>query len=459
MRRAALALLSALLLWAAFPPLAWAPAGWLALAPLLMALDGTFPRTGLRLGFLFGFSFFAAATCWFWTIFGWRSLGLWAFEGLSAAVFGLLVAGAGSRGMAWHLLGVPAFWVGTEWLRTEANPLRFGWFVLGLSQSSSPRMLQAADLAGAYGLSFLMVLVSSGLVFALRKGLGDRPRRLALGAALGAMIAVWGYGGWALGRWSMEGDVPAAVIQGEEVAEEALAALTRGQAGRKPRLVVWPELAIADEVSASSPEMARLQALAREMDAALVVGCKGTAPGTWRNIALVLGPDGEVLGDYTKHVPVQFFDDGVAGTGYPVFATPAGRLGACICYDLDFPWVTRGLVRAGAEILAVPTLDLERWGSLQHAQHTANARVRAVEHRRFVVRACSSGTSQVIAPDGRIVAAVGGMAPGAAVGKVAPVSARSPYDRAGWLLAPACAAWGAGVGLWLLRERFKRRQA
>ena len=72
-----------------------------------------------------------------------------------------------------------------------------------------------------------------------------------------------------------------------------------------------------------------------------------------------------------------------------------------------------------------------------------NARVRAVEHRRFIVRACSSGISQVIGPDGRVRAEVPGMGPGAASAKVSPVASLTWNDRLGWLLAPLCALFGA----------------
>ncbi len=459
MRRVLLAALSAALLWASFPPLGQAWAGWVALAPLLIALDGATPRQGERLGLLAGFLFFAAAASWFWAIFPWSCIGLWFIEGLFLALFGLLVAAVGRRGWVWHLLGVPALWVGIEWLRAEGNPLRFGWFVLGLSQSSSLRFLQAADLGGAYGLSFLMAFVAACLAFRVRKGMRPREACLVMMAAGLAVAGTYGYGTWAARRWQVAGRVPVAVVQAEGAGEREHLDLTAGVAARKPRLVVWPELALAMEVEKDAATMASLRSLVRAMDAALVTGCFGGEigeAGKWENRATVFGPDGSLLGHYVKHVPIQFFDDGVAGKGFPVFETPAGTLGICICYDLDYPWVTRGLVRAGAEILAVPTLDLAGWGRVQHRQHTANARVRAVTHRRYLVRACSSGISQIIAPDGRIEAEVPDMTVGAAVGKVAPISAKSPYDRVGWLLAPGCAAWTSLLAAWLLLKKIRR---
>ncbi len=446
MRRILLALLSAALLWASFPPLGFAPAGWIALVPLLMALDGTDPRTGVRLGAVFGTAFFAASASWLWRIFGPACIGLWAYEGLFGALFGGLACGR--RGRAWHLLGVPALWVGIEWLRAEANPLRFGWFVLGLSQSGSPRMMQVADLAGAYGLSFLMAAVSARLAFAARRGLGTGSRRVALASGLGLVAAVWAYGGWARDRWSLPGSVEATVVQAEDVQEDDLAKATR-DLRNSPKLVVWPELAVAGDPG----EAKSLRALAREKGTTLVVGCRREDGSSWRNTALVLGSDGSVLGEYVKHVPLPFFDDGIAGKGYPTFQTPAGRLGVCICYDMDFPWVMRGLTKAGAEVFAIPTLDLASWGEVQHLQHTMNARIRAVEHRRFIVRACSSGISQVIGPDGGVRVEVPGMAQGTASARVSPVTTLTWNDRIGWLLAPICMLFVVGAALWQVRQK------
>lgn len=43
------------------------------------------------------------------------------------------------------------------------------------------------------------------------------------------------------------------------------------------------------------------------------------------------------------------------GAPPPVVDTPAGRIAVVICYDLEFPELTRGAALAGAELLAVPT--------------------------------------------------------------------------------------------------------
>ena len=75
------------------------------------------------------------------------------------------------------------------------------------------------------------------------------------------------------------------------------------------------------------------------------------------NSAAVVGPDG-LIGLYRKnHLPFlgidRFVDQG--DLGYPVFDTPAGRLGVLICYDLSFPEAARSLKLGGAQVVCVVT--------------------------------------------------------------------------------------------------------
>jgi N-carbamoylputrescine amidase len=79
------------------------------------------------------------------------------------------------------------------------------------------------------------------------------------------------------------------------------------------------------------------------------------------NSLLVWGPDGEELGRYRKsHIPdgegyeeKRFFDAG--DTGFRVFDTPFGRLGAAICWDQWFPECARAMALSGAELLLYPS--------------------------------------------------------------------------------------------------------
>lgn len=95
------------------------------------------------------------------------------------------------------------------------------------------------------------------------------------------------------------------------------------------------------------------------------------------NVAVLIGPDGQVAGKYRKVcLPDGEFDNGIsAGSEYPVFDTPLGRIGMMICYDGFFPEVARELSNRGAEIIAWPV-----WGC-----NPEQARARACENHVYLV--------------------------------------------------------------------------
>src|SRR6185503_8460410 len=77
------------------------------------------------------------------------------------------------------------------------------------------------------------------------------------------------------------------------------------------------------------------------------------------NVAVLIGPDGKVVGKYRKVcLPDGEYDKGMSpGSDYPVFDTRLGKVGMMICYDGFFPEVARELSNRGAEIIAWPV-----WG-------------------------------------------------------------------------------------------------
>jgi predicted amidohydrolase len=77
-----------------------------------------------------------------------------------------------------------------------------------------------------------------------------------------------------------------------------------------------------------------------------------------------------------------------------VAATPAGRLGLSICYDLRFPDLYRALTDAGAELLAIPAAFTVPTGE---AHWHVLIRARAIEAGAFVVAAAQCGRHE----DGR----------------------------------------------------------
>lgn len=77
------------------------------------------------------------------------------------------------------------------------------------------------------------------------------------------------------------------------------------------------------------------------------------------NVAVLIGPDGQLVGKYRKvTLPRSEIEGGITpGNEYPVFNTTFGKVGMMICYDGFFPEVARELTNNGAEVIAWPV-----WG-------------------------------------------------------------------------------------------------
>ncbi len=95
------------------------------------------------------------------------------------------------------------------------------------------------------------------------------------------------------------------------------------------------------------------------------------------NTAVILGPEGQLVGKYRKTcLPRGEVASGIApGHDYPVFDTRFGKLGVMVCYDGFFPEVARELTNRGAEVIAWPV-----WGC-----NPSLASARACENQVYLV--------------------------------------------------------------------------
>jgi len=182
----------------------------------------------------------------------------------------------------------------------------------------------------------------------------------------------------------------------------------------------------------------------------LVVGGEEPAGATnYYDTAFVVGTNGDIVFQQGKCVPIQFFRDGLPAPGQGIWNSPWGKIGFCVCYDLSYTRVTDALVRQGAQLLIVPTMDVEYWGRHQHELHTRVAPVRAAEYGIPIFRLASSGISQAVAGDGTVVAQAPMPGNGAFLAATLrlPSHGSLPLDR---YLAPVCTALTALVTAALL---------
>lgn len=152
-------------------------------------------------------------------------------------------------------------------------------------------------------------------------------------------------------------------------------ALVRTAAGRGAQIILLQELfetpyfpqeeraeyfALAAPLAESAP-VRQMQALARELGVVLPVSFFERVNQAFFNSLAMIDADGTLLGVYRKtHIPAGpgyqekfYFTPG--DTGFVVFATRFGRLGAAVCWDQWFPESARAMALQGAEILLYPT--------------------------------------------------------------------------------------------------------
>ncbi len=109
-----------------------------------------------------------------------------------------------------------------------------------------------------------------------------------------------------------------------------------------------------------------------------------------RNIAYLFTPGGEIHEQEKLHItPTEREYYGVEpGAGLKVFDTGLARIAIVICYDIEFPELTRLLTLAGAEIVFVPFATDERKAYFR-VRYCAQAR--AVENMIYTVLSGSTG--------------------------------------------------------------------
>jgi apolipoprotein N-acyltransferase len=112
---------------------------------------------------------------------------------------------------------------------------------------------------------------------------------------------------------------------------------------------------------------------------------------------------------------------------------------AIICFEAVFPGLVRQFVGKGSQLIVNLTNDGWYGRSAAPYQHLEIARWRAVENRRYLLRATNSGFSAVIEPTGNIQSVTGLMQEGICEGRFAFLSEKTIYTRYGEVLVFLCA--------------------
>ncbi len=248
------------------------------------------------------------------------------------------------------------------------------------------------------------------------------------------------------------------------------------RAESRPALVVWPESAMTFFLD---DEPLYQQAIGRVLGAGpveLVAGgprFEGDQDPVYYNSAFLIAPRGNIRARYDKEHLLPFAEyfpfagldflrrsfgrvrEFAPGGPTAPLPTVAGRAGVVICNEAMYPEIAARRVRAGAEYLI--NLSNDTWLNDRKFAEIAFDMVamRAVEQRRYLVRASTSGPSAIVDPLGRAVVRSQSLSRDVIAGTVRPSSVRTVYSRVGDLFAFLCTG-GAVAGLLRARRRQPR---
>lgn len=406
-----------------------------------------------------------------WRLFGWTVWAAWSIAWLvlifwlnHVTVVGtvLLAAFLGGFTMLWFLaarwalprvaatpawtrvvttVGLAGVWVVGEWVRGWLFT-GFPWLPLAASQWQRPLLLALCPYTGAYGVSFLLILVNLGATawFArMATAPYDERRRWFAPEFTVALVALFA------GTFGLSGDflhqhqwrrpwlkvglvqpyIPQTLKWDPAAATENLRILERETtkvAAAQPDVLLWPESAVPYILKVQPQLQAWFETQAKQAGAPILSGVvvmedANLPTERWFNAAAAIDPVrglqaeyyakrhlvpfGEyvplraVFGWLKKFVPIG--DDFLRGeNARPLRLSVQGgtvAAGVLVCYEDVFPELSRASTGAGAEVLV--NLTNNAWygeGSAAY-QHAAHSALRAAETRRPVVRCGNGGWS------------------------------------------------------------------
>ncbi len=385
--------------------------------------------------------------------------------GLYFGLFGFFVVlvrrATGSTRLA--LMAAPILWTALE--LAAARITSVPWDQLGYSQVDNEVVNHLAPWTGVYGISFLVVFVNALLVshllfkrpggwwlssiaalvllFAVTEGvflLPPKPAPTATAVLIQPNLDVA-----TESLWSRPGEWEQHIAEFKRLAGEQCKTYIAGipQTGAPqgeiicppypthPDLIAWPESTAP--FFENEPRFRQAMAeIAHQEQAPLVVGDIGAdfspEEQAWNtyNSALVVGADGQRVGRYDKihlvpfgeYIPFQNLlsfahkltgkvSAFTRGDERKVFILPGSngerhRYGVFICYEAVFADEVRQFAQLGAEVLV--NISDDGWYGDTSApwQHLNMLRMRAIENRRWILRATNNGVTASIDPYGRV---------------------------------------------------------
>ncbi len=426
-----LALLSGLLVIAAFPPFEQGYMAWFALLPLIAACLHTNPAGGFWAGFIFGLPLTLYTNLYLshvlfpylpTSLAAAAMIGLVVYISLFYGLFGLGAAVAARTGKAWFTaLALPSLWLLVEYLRSVSF-LAYNVGYLGYTQWGYPLILNITSVYGYWGLPFLIVFFQTLVLLVAMKKLQSAPRFIMSAAFLLLLFIGILLPGFMPGQTSdrhlkvslIQGNSrPQSIVEGD-VADilELYTGLTKNALEENPDidLVAWPETVARLDFSNSREHSPEIVELGEEYGVSILYGARvKEGDRLYNSVALYRG-EKEDIPVYHKHRLVPFVEyfpmeqllnrildldlllgSYSAGENLTIFRLDDVTLAGAICFESYFGDHTRLFAAEGINHLFIPTNDAWFGESIGLEQHAQAAAIRAAEMGVGVTQVANSG--------------------------------------------------------------------
>ena len=454
------------------------PLAFICFLPLLWELRTATPKQALGRGAFMGFVTHLGGYTWIihlltvfaflpWPLAFLGYLLICAAQGFLFGVFAFVLRWAWTR-TGWHLAALlPVALVATEFV----YPLLFQSYT-GVALMPVLPLVQIADLGGALLLTALQALVNGALYDTLDAIVAKKRAPLAATlASLAALVLSASYGFFRI----------VAVDSAQKVAPHLRVGLAQPNVGeielhanpyasvrtlwqetaelhaRGAELVVWPEVGFNIRPVRDGDSGRDIQG---GIPVALIAGVERMGPKDIRNSAVVIAKDGRI-GDHFDKIALLAFGEYIPGgewfpklyewspmsshlsRGVTTAPLRVGqwRFATFICYEDILPALVRATMLDAGEGRAHALVNLtnDSWYGTgnEQEQHLMLAAVRSIEHRRWLLRATSTGISAFVDATGQVVQRIHRNERGVAVRDVPMMQGTTIYevlgDWPGWL--------------------------
>ena len=449
------------------------------------------------MGVLYFGAYYALSFHWFFYMYPLDFVGLNDIQSLGVVFlgcFGLGLLQAVQSALAFVLYGIitrtkilankpiirpiiaAALFVICEWWQSVGGWWGVPWARIPLGQLDATLLIRSSAVLGSYFVTFVVVAVNFFIALVIYKKGIMRSCTIAmlvvfcLNLSLGlAVTLTYREDGRRVVAASAQGNFSSKEkwdpsIDTRKMIKDTYSKLTEDAVREGAEVVVWPETVIPIEIFKDRDLMSFLSNLAKENDVTIIASAftSDTNGDKKYNSIIEVKPDGSFgetvyskqklvpFGEYVPMRPLITFlvpvlneinmlgNDLTPGDESVVIDSDVGTLGFCLCFDSIYETVALDSVSNGAELIMISTNDSWFSDSAALDMHNGQARLRAIETGRYVVRSANTGISSIIDPMGNVKEELGALKRGYIVSEVYLRDQRTIYSYIGNLFVYIC---------------------